>query len=104
MSIMGQRLQLQAKLEILLGATNVYFQPPADLAMTYPCIVYKRDNADTEFADDIPYHITKRYMVTVIDENPDSVIPDKVAALPSCLHNRSYAANQLNHDVYVLYF
>lgn len=72
--------------------------------MAYPCILYKRDNADTEFADDIPYHVTKKYMVTVVDRDPDSVIPDMVAALPTSIHNRSYAADDLNHDVYTLYF
>jgi hypothetical protein len=99
---MAQRLDLHA---ILVGfVDHVYFQPPADLAMTYPCIVYKRDNADTQFADDIPYTITKKYMVTVIDEDPDSLIPDKVAALPTSIHNRSFAAGQLNHDIYTLHF
>lgn len=99
---MAQRLQLH---ELLLAmADNVYFQPPSGLAMLYPCIVYKRDRADTEFGDDLPYRISKKYQVTVIDRNPDSDIPDKVAALPSCLHNRSFAAGQLNHDVYTLYF
>jgi hypothetical protein len=83
---------------------NVYFQPPSNVTMAYPCILYKRDNADTEFADDIPYHVTKKYMVTVVDRDPDSVIPDMVAALPTSIHNRSYAADDLNHDVYTLYF
>lgn len=72
--------------------------------MQYPCVVYKRDNSDTEFADDKPYRITKRYMVTVIDRNPDSSIPDQIGLLPMCLHNRYYAVNDLNHDVYNLYF
>lgn len=101
---MGSRLELQAVLEAILGTDKVYFQAPAEPAMEYPCIVYKRDNAKSNHADDIPYHVRNRYMVTVIDANPDSVIPGKVAALPSCIHNRNYAKNRLNHDVYTLYF
>jgi len=46
----------------------------------------------------------KRYKVTVIDPDPDSLIPDKVASLPSAVFNRFFAANNLNHDVYNLYF
>lgn len=99
---MARRLQLHEKL--LEITAHVYFQPPANLALTYPCIVYKRDNADTEFADDIPYTVTLKYMVTVIDEDPDSLISGKVAQLRSCIHNRSFAAGQLNHDVYTLHF
>ena len=98
------RLLLQSSLETLLGSSNVYFQPPNGLAMEYPCIVYKRDAANTEFAGNKPYRYTKRYQVTVIDRNPDSLIPDKVAALPECVFNRHFTAGNLNHDVFVLYF
>jgi hypothetical protein len=101
---MGRRLQLQAKFIEILGSGNVYFQPPANVQMEYPCILYKRDTADTKFAGNLPYRFTQRYMVTIIDQNPDSEIPGKVAALPTCIFDRWYAANNLNHDVYVLYF
>lgn len=99
---MDRRLQLQALLETL--APNVYFQPPATLAMQYPCIVYERDRAETEFADNLPYRRTKRYQVTIIDADADSVIPDKVADLPMCLLERHFTAGNLHHDVYNLYF
>lgn len=90
---------------VLLGLTdNVYFQPPDNVAMEYPCITYKRDRADTKFADSIPYIFTKRYMVTVIDRSPDSDIFDKVSLLPRCKHERFFTRNNLNHDVFVLYF
>lgn len=101
---MGQRLQLQSLLETVLGSRNVYFQPPANIQMQYPCIVYSRDKADTKFADDIPYRYTKRYQVTVIDQNPDGLIGDKVADLPMCLYDRFFTADNLNHDVFTLFF
>lgn len=101
---MGQRLQLQALLEEVLGNGNVYFQPPANVVMSYPCIVYNRDSTETQFAGNLPYRSTLRYQVTVIDRNPDSLIPGKVAALPMCLFNRHYTANNLHHDVFNLYF
>lgn len=101
---MGLRTSLQSILEDLLDSTNVYFQPPNNVQMEYPCIVFKRDTADTEFAGNNPYRYTKRYQVTVIARDPDSGIPDKVAGLPTCVHNRFFTANNLNHDVFVLYF
>jgi len=101
---MGQRLELQTLLEALLESEFVYFQPPASVQMSYPCIVYKRDDMDTKFADNRPYSLTTRYSVTVIDRDPDSVIPKKVASLPQCIFNRSFVAENLNHDVFVLYF
>jgi hypothetical protein len=72
--------------------------------MTYPCVVYHRDNADSAFAGNNPYRLTQRYQVTVIDEDPDSDILLKIWSLPMCLFNRHFAADNLNHDVYVLYF
>lgn len=87
-----------------LPANRVYFQPPASLSMDYPCIRYQRDKIDTRFADDRPYSHTTRYQVTVIDPNPDSPLVQAVADLPMCSHERSYAANQLNHDVFNLFF
>jgi len=83
---------------------NVYFQPPTGKQMDYPCIVYKRRDSDTDFADNDPYRIQNRYEVTVIDEDPDSLIPAKVAGMKTALHNRFFIAGNLNHDVYVLYF
>lgn len=101
---MAQRLELQELLKSLLGSNHVYFQPPPSIQMNYPAIVYRRDFAETKFADDEPYDIVKRYQVTVIDRNPDSLIPGKVAQLPMCVFNRFYAVEGLNHDVYNIFF
>lgn len=101
---MDRRLKLQLLLASLPGVAKAYFQPPADIRMDYPCIVYQRDSLDTIFADNNPYRRTKRYQVTVIDQDPDSTIPDLVAALPFSTFSRHFNADKLNHDVYTLYF
>ena len=99
---MGLRSDLHA---ILLTFTaNVYFQPPTNTKIEYPCIVYRRDAARTVFGDNKPYKHTKRYQVTVIDRNPDSDIPDMVKALPMCVFDRFFTADQLNHDVFTIFF
>lgn len=82
----------------------VYFQPPENIKLGYPCIIYSRDGGETEFADDRPYTHTTRYSVTVIDKNPDSELPGKVAMLPMCTHDRHYTKGNLNHDVFTLYY
>lgn len=101
---MAQRLDLHALLVSILGSNNVYFQPPPNVQMVYPCIVYRRDDIDTDFADNVPYSKRKRYQVTVIDRDPDSETPDKVLDLPTCIFDRFYTADNLNHDVFKLYF
>lgn len=101
---MGQRLQLQTLLEEILGSGNVYFQPPASLRMSYPAIVYNRDSDVSQHAGNSPYHRRKRYMVTYIDANPDSEIPDKLTGLSMSTFVRHFTADQLNHDIINLYF
>ena len=101
---MAQRLELQEILTEILQTNNVYFQPPPTVKMVYPCIVYRRDYEIANYADDIPYSRRKRYQVTVIDQNPDSGIPDKIAELPMCVYDRFYTSDNLNHDVYKLFF
>lgn len=101
---MAPRLELQQVLISLLGSSNVYFQPPPNVVLTYPCIVYERSMIQTNHANDKPYKQRKRYQVTVIDRNPDSAITDKVAQLPLCAYDRFFTAENLNHDVFTIFF
>ena len=98
------RTELGQILEDILGSSNVYFQAPESMKLKFPCIMYELNSGDTEFADNIPYIYKKRYQVTVIDKNPDSKIPDKVAQLPACTFSRYFRADNLNHYVFNLYF
>lgn len=101
---MAPRVELHDTLVNILGSENVYFQPPAKLVMQYPCIRYVRDTFVTNHANDRPYKQRKRYQVTVIDRNPDSDIVDQIAQLPLCAHDRFYTADNLNHDVFTIFF
>lgn len=101
---MGQRLQLHSILEDILGSTNVYFQPPENYKLKYPCIVYNLKNIKTYFGDNNPYRKTKLYEVTAIDRNPDSELPDKLSDLKMCQMANSFSVDYLNHWVFDLYF
>lgn len=101
---MGNRIDLHNRLIDVLGSRNVYFQPPASLKMSYPCIVYKLDGMDEKFADDILYVKKRRYTITIIDSNPDSLIPDKLSVLKFTTFENHYCADNLNHYVYLTYF
>lgn len=101
---MASRLSLQTMLEELLGSRNVYYQPPASVYMQYPAIVYSRRRVENVHADNAIYNQNTSYEVIVIDEDPDSEIVAKVTQLPMCSHDRHYTADDLNHDVFTLYF
>lgn len=101
---MGQRVDLHELLKIVLGSNDVYFQPPSSVRMNYPCIVYELSNRDTLFADNYPYRHDKKYKITVIERDPDSLLPDKIGSLPRCSHNQHFIADNLYHDVFSMYF
>jgi len=101
--LVDRRKEFQDLLEAALSGPNVYFEPPPDAIMDYPCIVYERDNASMKSADNVPYMFTQRYQVTLIDRNPDSVVLSKLAAFPLSSFSRHFATSGLNHDVFVIY-
>lgn len=96
-----------------IGEENVYFSAPDKSSMSiengfmqlrYPCILYSLSNATTLYADNKKYILRKRYVVTVIDENPDSSLRDRMILFPMCTFDRSYVAEGLNHYVFTLYY
>ncbi len=101
---MASRLKLQTELEELLGTRNVYYSPPASVKMQYPAIVYSRSNIDNTHADNSVYKQEYAYEIIVIDRNPDSEIVKKVSLLPRCRFNRHYPSDNLNHDVFTIYY
>ena len=101
---MANRLDLQAKFESILGSRNVYHQPPASINMKYPAIRYSRKDISARHANNGIYNSMTVYEVILIDANPDSVFVDKIAQMPYCSFDRQYAANNLNHYVFTLYF
>lgn len=99
---MASRLNLQTLLESIIEP--VYFQPPVNIQIQYPCIIYSRDSSEVNHAGNLLYKHTKRYQVTVIDRNPDSELPDQVERLSLCSFERYFAADNLNHFVFNLFF
>lgn len=98
------RLELQKLLEQILGSRNVYFQPPTNLVMEFPCIVYTRSNSKTVYADNKKYVLKKCYQVTLINSDPDSKTLDKLELLDYCQFDRQFKSENLYHTVYKLYF
>ncbi|NBI91913.1 hypothetical protein D3Z45_15365 [Lachnospiraceae bacterium] len=98
------REALQTLFEKLLGSRNVYFQLPESVKLNYPCIVYERSGIRIDSANNKAYLKHNQYTVTYIDEDPDSEIPDKLLELGYCRFNTHFTADNLNHDVFTLYF
>lgn len=101
---MARRYDLQEMLEGVLGSRNVYYQPPSNVQMKYPCIVYSLIGVDATHANDSLYGSRTKYSITIIDKNPDSILPDKIARLPLASFGAHFTKDNLNHTVYNMYF
>lgn len=101
---MSRRIELQYILESILGSEHVYFQPPESIRMQYPAIIYELSDIHTSRADNKTYRKVRKYTVTVIEKHPDSIIIDKLLELPMCEFNRHFETDNLNHNVFNLYF
>jgi hypothetical protein len=99
---MAPRLELQSLLEEI--ADHVYFQPPANIHIEYPCIIYSRDGTSSDHANNNLYRHAKQYQITVVDRDPDTELADKVEALRYTAFERFFAADDLNHYVFTLFF
>lgn len=103
MTATERRYELNSRLEEILGSSNVYYQPPENLKLRYPCIIYDWDGQNDKFANNGNYNSIRRYSIMVVEKEPDSDIPDKVAQLPLCSFNRRYINDNLYHTVYSIY-
>ena len=98
--------QLQEILQRIMGPNHkVYYQPAENLKLSYPCIVYERSNALSQYADNVPYHKTKRYAITLISKTADNdQYVDQLLDLPMCTFDREFKTNGLVHSVFNIYF
>jgi hypothetical protein len=102
---MASRLELQSKLEEILGSKHVYYQPPENLKMRYPCMVYEQYTAYNPHANDRTYLYMPGYQVTVIDADPDSGLKDRmINSFSMCRWSRHFVSDNLNHDVFIVYY
>lgn len=100
---MDLRLALQSELERF--SNNVYFQPPSNIQLKYPCIVYNKTDATREFGNNRIYYRKQGYQITVIDKNPDSVIPDNLEShFEYCVITDDFVTNNLNHTILNLHY
>lgn len=99
----SNREELNELLVQTLGAPNVYFQPPDDRRMDYPCIVYELDDILTRSADNGNYSVAYRYQVTLITRDPDDPTIPKLLGLKFSSFSRRHVMSGLYHYIYVIH-
>lgn len=91
------------KLEKVLGSKNVYFQPPENIKLKYPCIVYSLSELDSQFADNLGYRNSIAYTVILISRSPINNTAIELGKIPYSRFDRFYIFENLNHYSYKIY-
>ena len=101
---MTRRQKLHTEL-LKLGARKTLFQPPPNTLLEYPAIIYTRKSTFTMNADNKNYTGHTHYQIKVIDPDPDSaLVPALLNKFQMIKHVNNFKANELNHDVFDLYY
>lgn len=102
---MGSRVELHNELKAVLGSSNVYFQPPSNVSLKFPCIIYSLSAVDTDHADDQVYTLNRRYTVQHIfkDVNND-LIDDLLGRFSYISYDRRFVNDNLYHDNYSIFY
>lgn len=102
---MKTRLELHEELCSLLGSRNVYFQPPENVKIHYPAIIYSLDTPEMQYADNLVYQRFKRYRVLIVAKDPEFGLADVFYKhFEYCRQERPYSAENLNHWPFALFY
>lgn len=100
------RKELQRKLldvKIQNGLKGVYFEPPENLKIFYPCIVYNLRGVRDSYADNVVYLGRDEYSITLIELDPDSpVYRQMLTSIPNIRMDSAYTSDGLYHKSFTV--
>lgn len=102
---MSNRDDFDKELREVLGSDYTYFQPPESVRLHYPCFVYEHSKDSDRFANDRSYVFHEGYDVTVITKDPDLTFKEELKnKFRYCEWIRSFISDNLNHNIYKIYY
>jgi len=83
----------------------VYFQPPENEDIVYPCVIFRLSNIKTDYANNAVYRGARAYLLTLIDTDPDSgYVEVLLNSFTAIRFDRFYVFDSLNHWTFILYY
>ena len=102
---MTDNMHIQRALHQALGAgVKIYFQPPIQGRLSYPCVIYSLANIDSNFASNGLYSADRSYNVQLIHDDPNNDVVDKLLAFRNSRFNSSFVSDNLYHYNFTIYF
>ena len=93
-------------LHLLQKAVNhnrVYFQPPENIKIGYPAVIFHLSKVKLDHADDVPYKGAREYSVTLITKDPEPEVLDEILKIPYTTLDTTYITDGMNHFVFTTY-
>lgn len=105
---MPTRIELHTKLiEVTkLDSKRVYYQPPSNIHLVYPCLIYSQDTPSVLPADNkVSYKLNKKYSITYITKEADSDIIDRMLENFQLISaDRPFISDDLYHYPFTLFY
>ena len=100
---MSNRIELHS--ELIQFSANVYFQPPSDIRLKYPCIVYNKVTLAVEHANNKIYKNMQEYLITVMSTDPDYDVAEQITLhFPYASLGNVSVIEGLNQTTVTLYY
>nr|DAE96127.1 MAG TPA: tail completion protein [Caudoviricetes sp.] len=90
-------------LQKAVAHNRVYFQPPENLKLGYPAVVFHLTKIKVDHADDIPYKGAREYMITLITKDPEPDALEEILKIPYTTLDSTYQSDGMNHFVFTTY-
>lgn len=102
---MDKRLELQNKLQTLDGVNKIYYQPPTNVMLQYPCIIYNDQPGKAIKASGTLYNYTDCYELMYIGKKPNKQIIQELLSIFKYINfDRTYVYDGLYHYVFTIYY
>lgn len=82
---------------------RVYFQPPENLKIEYPAIVFHLSTIKVDHGSDVPYKGAREYSVILITKEPEPDSINEILKIPYSSLDQTFISDGMNHFVFSVY-
>lgn len=79
---------------------HVYYQPPENVKLVYPCFVYSSDGITVIHSNGKPYLHYDEYVITYITKQASPLMVKSMINLPRISYDRHFTSENLHHYVF----
>lgn len=102
---MSKLKRVQLNNDLKLFYPDVYFQPPSNIKLSYPCIVYSKSRDNASYASNDIYYEKDVYSITLMEKDPDSTKAKEILRYFRHIAIQTYLTkDSLHQTTLILYY